>query len=153
MSDVTNVPVLSKAVKALSKSFSTLDDENQQAVIREIQTALRNLTDAVTELQQRQVADRTPSDDGKPRSGSRCEIFDGQFLRLTQTAASPMLTTVKHRLARIPQAVVWLQQSDASNNQFLVSGLPASNIAPASQDSVSFKLNGSIGDEHICILF
>lgn len=239
----SDIPKLGKAVKTLNSQFSALRSDNLAVVISEVQTALRNIATAVTELQQKQVADRTPSLDGKPSSGSRCEVFDGQFLRLTQTSVAPILVTVQHKLGRIPQAAVWLKQSDLANNQFLANGLSAAddftvnitaistgavtsisvssfdtsgkltllptgvdtfkvvisgtshltpagdyngqynatrvnptsftipvnsvghtaitfgtvrvsvNLPPASEETVSFKLNGSIGDEHICILF
>lgn len=146
------IPILSKARKALTRSFTAYDKDNAGHVIAELQQALRDTIQAVTELQQLQIASRDPDIDGTPKHLARCELFDGQYLRIPQTAAAGQIVTVAHGLARKPQGAIFIQ-SGLDNNLPLISGSIANNIPPADAQNVAFVLNGAAGNMHICILF
>lgn len=105
---------------------------------------------AVIELRKGAAAAATDAD-GEPSNGQDCPVLQGIFLRLTQTSAAPNLLKASHSLGRIPQVAIFVKSTAV--NQILIAGDLTAGVAPASSTEVTFKLNGSSGEEHICILF
>jgi len=138
----------SKASKPLRRNYSAFTSDNIDVVVKEMQSALRDMADAIFELQNRTITDKYPDADGMPSHGNLCELLNGQYLRVNQTAASGQVVTIEHSLGRIPQAVVQLKSYVLP----IIAGKISSNLAPASETSVSLELRGNSGDTHIFIL-
>lgn len=144
--------VLNKALKVVNQSFTPLTENNQDQVILELQTACRELIKAITEQQGKQFGARELDVDGLPLDGARCELLDGQYLRLQQAGGGGSIVTVPHQLGRRPQGALFVQ-SGASNNLALINGSVSSNISPADEETISFVLNGVAGNLHICVIY
>lgn len=146
---------IAKTRKGLSRNFTGLvgnDTKNTELVIRELQDKIKELQLAVNELQTFQVSSRVVESDGTPLHLSKCELLDGQWLRLAQMSAAPMIVKVEHGLRRKPQGIIWTLTGQL-NNQALIAGDLPNGIDPADSVSLSIRLNGSVGDIHTGILF
>jgi len=144
--------ILSAARKILNRNFSLYNKASTEESLTELQFAIRDLMQAVIELQTAQFGSRTLDSDGQPRHGSRCELLNGQFLRLLQTAAAGMILRVPHGLGRKPQGAIFVQQG-LDNNLALIAGDTAASILPADETSIAFRLNGANGNLHICVIY
>lgn len=145
---MTSIPKIRKVVNT---QVTPYNGNNLEQVLLELQEKSKELGRAVNELQALQIGART-LDAGLPADKARCELLDGQFLRMIQSAVAPTVITVEHGLKRTPQGVIWILSAN-SNNQALITGEFATNTPPADKQSISFRLNGSIGNTHICIVF
>ena len=138
--------------RQFNKNFSAFNKDTPEATILELQKACQELQQAVTELQRLQTRSRIVEPSGLPTHGSRCELLDGQFLHLTQTVAGPTILVVEHGLGRVPQGAIFIL-TRSSEPLIFVAGDVSLNVAPATETKVLFRLNGALGDLHICILF
>lgn len=138
--------------KATFRKFTPYDGKNIIRILREIEDMLLQQSRAIDELQSLQVASREVDSVGKPLDGQRCEIFDGQFIRILQYTSSPVYAKIKHKLGRIPQGAISIMSS-ASNCKLYVEGDRYLNIDPATEDVITIALFGNIGDDHTFILF
>lgn len=134
--------------RILNKNLSLLAD-NDDISVRDI---VRDMAWAVEELQLAQVASRITDDSGYPKDQQTCEVMRGQFLTLTQTAASPNVVTARHGLGRVPQGAIFVRQP-AIAQVFIEGRSTGTEIAPATNTEVSFELKGNSGDIYCCILF
>lgn len=146
---------LTQTQKGLSRNFTGYipgDNINRDVVIRELQDKVKELQLAVNELQTFQLQSRDVDLDGFPSHLAKCELLRGQWLRLAQTAAAPMIVKVEHGLRRKPQGLIWTFNGQ-SGSIAMIAGDPPNGVDPASSTTISIKLNGSIGDTHVGILF
>lgn len=146
---------LSQTRRGLSKNFTGYipgNEGNTDTVIRESQDKVKELQLAVDELQTSQLPSRALELDGTPKHLSKCELLQGQWVRLAQTAAAPTIVKVDHELRRKPQGVLWTLSGQLCNQALIAGDLP-NGIDPATSTSISIRLNGSIGDIHVGILF
>lgn len=143
-------PILRKR-RTFNRNFTSFRQDKLDEIVRELQKSCQEMQQAIEELQELRFRSSSVDSDGLPTHGAMAELVDGQFLRLTQTAAAPNIVTVEHGLRRKPQAAIFIKAT--AHNQVLIAGSITSNIAPATETTVSFQLNGSSGNEHICILF
>lgn len=123
----------------------TVDDQ-----LVNIRDVLKNIILVIEELKSRTLAAPKTAQDGLPLHGQPAGLVLGQWLRLTQAAASPSLHTVNHGLGRTPQGAVFIKTTGI--NKVLIAG-NNTGVAPASSSVVVFELNGAINEEHICCLF
>jgi len=135
------------------RNLTPFDGTNQEKLFREIEDILRENTRALDELQSFQVAARNVDGGGKPLDKERCETFDGQFIRVTQTAAAPMLVTVDHGLARTPQGAMQLLTKATTLAKVFIEGDKTLLVSPADSNRIVFQLNGSVNDEFTFIIF
>lgn len=142
---------LAKTRVPLIRGTNLLRKGKVEDLVQDLQQVVAQLLDAVIELQGLQFASRRIDQDGGPTDRARCELFDGQWLRLTQTAAAGMLLTVEHGLRRRPQGVLFVVAT--AFNRVLIAGDPTNNIQPADEFTFTVELNGSVSDEHICVVF
>lgn len=142
---------LPKARVPLIRSANYFKKGDPLYAIRELQQIVSQLLDAVIELQGLQFAARTTNVDGQPSDRARCEMFDGQWLRMTQTGAAGMLLNVEHGLGRRPQGALFVVAS--AFNRVFIAGDPATNTPPADEFTFTVELNGTSGDESICVVF
>lgn len=129
-----------------------LDHKNPEKMARDVEYMLKELATAIVELQKIQVVSDTTDSDNTPQDGARCELLDGQFVKVVQTAVSPQNLKYAHKLDRVPQGGISLTSS-GFNFQVVVPGIPSLSIAPASREEVTIILKGNIGDTHTLILF
>lgn len=136
----------------LSEIGFTDVSDNRHKLGQKLEVAFSNQTKAIEELQSLQVASRQVDSVGKPVNGARCELFDGQFIRVLQTAAAPVYVRVAHQLGRVPQGAIPVLSSSAVNRVIVESDKSVGN-KPATDTEITIRLNGNIGDEHTFILF
>lgn len=142
---------------ALQLEKKTLQDRRD---IKEVQYALRDLQEAVVELQRlkvtaTKVGDFLPYDinDQLPRHGEYCELFDGQFIRVfSDTPANQhSYSQVHHSLKRVPQGVFWIKNSGVVEEY--VEGNPGAGLPAATRDTIWFSHLGGISNYSVGILF
>lgn len=137
-------------MKSLRSHVSTSNLADTKASLAELQKMHSEAAQAITELQEAQTAEIQTDTDGLPANEAKCLSINGQFLRLTQDSAAPSIVKAKHSLGRIPVGAIFIQTTGI--NKTFAGGDITQNISPATTTTVSFELNGSIGEEHICIL-
>ena len=141
----------SKISKTLPQSFVAYDGDNVKEVLNDIRLSIKEIVIAVEELQQLRFRAREVETDGMPVHGSVCEVLQGQFLRLTQPDDAGVIVRVEHGLRRTPQGVIWLNLQ--SGNQAYIVDEIGTDIPAATADEISVKLNSSIGQLHIMVIF
>lgn len=137
-------------MKPLRRATPSANVADTKTAIMELQALCSDLRQAIIELQEIQSSVVATDDDGFPSSGSELLSLNGRFLRLTQSGVAPTILKVSHGLGRIPIGAIFTNATGV--NQILVNGDVTQNIAPATIDTVTFVLNGSSGDEHICLV-
>jgi len=142
---------LRKPVTRNPAKYDLTTMEGLKSAVEQLQFSVRELQDAVIELQEAQFRARDIDTSGLPEHGARCEIMDGQFLRLYQSGAGSTLVTVKHGLGRVPQGAFFT--SATAWHRVHIAGDITRNIHPANKEEVTFELLGSAGDTAICVLF
>lgn len=143
---MVNAPLLPKtllAIRNIDASFNESGFNNLVLLVRELQ-------DAVKQLQTTTFSNTKKDSDGLPSHGSPA-LLDGQWLRLTQEGAAPTVVQVFHGLRRKPVGALWFQST--SINRVLIVGDNSSSISPADEAQVSIELNGNSGEQHICCIF
>ena len=114
--------------------------------IRELQYAVRDIMEAIEELQKLQLGARIldPARTNLPRHGEPCELLDGQFLHITSDGSGALVPIV-HGLRRIPQGAIFIRNS-AGGNVFIEGVGTTIDVVYAAQ-------TGASGDFSIFILF
>ena len=136
--------------KNLSLLVPTAKDEVDPRDIDDLRNAVKELIQAVEELQLLQVHSRKTDTDGNPENGAMSEFLRGEYVHLTQTDVSPNLIAVRHNLGRVPQGAIFIRQTGIC--RAIIEGSITLNVPPASATEITFELNGSTDDLHICIL-
>lgn len=146
-----------------SKDFQPeSDDSKDRRDIRELQYALRDIMEAVEELQKLQVAARKLYNDTRgrgldakkqrinlPGHGEYCEAMDGQFLHVESLGVNKYLA-MRHGLRRVPQGAIFIRNGQRC--AVVVEG-EESFAPPATDKIVWFVHSGPIDDYSVCILF
>lgn len=139
-----------RRIKTLNRNLSTITAPSGDVSLPALTSVVRDLVEAVNELQQLQTPARNVDGDNNPMHGELCEILNGQYLVIVQEQVAGNVQKVVHGLGRKPQGAIFIQHTAA--NRIYIKGDPLNGIAAATKTEVHFMLNGSVGDTHICIL-